>query len=686
MLRLMRDYAGSWLIKIILGAIVIVFVFWGVGNFQSQRLAKIASVNGEPISIEEYRKTYNNLLEQYRQRFGGNLDDNMLKMLNLKQNALDQLIDRTLLRQEAARLHLRVSDEELKKSIMDMPVFQRDGRFDNDLYNRVLEQNRLTPEEFEIAQRESLLTQKIQTFVLDSVKVSDAEAKEWYQWDNASVNADYALFAPDSYKDMEVTDEELREYYEKNKESYKTEEKKKLQYTAFRYSDYEDGAEVTDTETEEYYQTHTDEFTEEKSVEARHILFKLDKDVPEEEVEKKRRKAEEVMKMAEEGKDFAELAKEYSEGPTKDKGGDLGRFTKDRMVKPFSDRAFSMAAGEISEPVRTQFGWHIIKVEKVNEAVEKKLEEVKEEIQKKLAGEKAKIAAYDKAEAIYSEAYEDDDLKELAAAGGLELLETDFFTAGKGPEKIGDAAKFASTAFALSDKQLSEVLNLGDACYIMQLKEKIPAETSPYEAVAEKVKAALIKEKQEEKAKKDAEAFLAALKEGKKEAAAGEDENTAADAESSSENPENQSSEEISENTPGETAPETADTESADTEDAAADSADTEKDEKSPRLVSTGFFKRSEAIPNIGYEQEISRAVFALSKENPFPEAPLKGKNGYYVIRFAERKLPDSQDFEKEKQSVIDRLLRQKQYKVFASWLAQIKDRSEISKEEDLLN
>ena len=199
MLRLMRQQAGSWIIKILLGAIVIVFIFWGVGSFRSQRGGRVALVNGDQITLDEYREAYNNLLEQLRKRFGNNLNEDMIKMLQVRKQALNQLVDNKLLVQEAKRLKFRVSDKELAEAIMKIGAFQRASVFDSRLYNNVLDRLRMTPEEFEIAQREAMLIERLRTLITGGVKVSDQEAMEWFNWTNASVNIDFVLFDPDKY-------------------------------------------------------------------------------------------------------------------------------------------------------------------------------------------------------------------------------------------------------------------------------------------------------------------------------------------------------------------------------------------------------------------------------------------------------------------------------------------------------
>ncbi|GBC59109.1 hypothetical protein DENIS_0040 [Desulfonema ishimotonii] len=629
MLKLMRERAGSWFIKVILSAIVIVFVFWGVGSFRSQRFAKVAVVNDEPVSLQDYQKAYNNMIAQYSRQFGNNFDDNMIKMLGVKRQALDSLINDVLLQQEAEKLSFRVSDQELVDVIEKIPAFQTDGVFDKALYQRVLSLNNMTLESFEAMQGETLLMTKVRSFVMDSVKVSDPEARAWYNWKDAAVKIDYVRFDAGKYKDTQASDDEVKAHFEENKGSYKTEARAKALYVHFDAKDYAEKAEVSQEEITEYFESHPDEFKEPKTVEARHILFKLESDSSPETVEKRKEKASEVLALAREGKDFAELAKEYSEGPTRSKGGFLGKFRKETMVKPFADKAFSMKAGEISEPVRTRFGWHLIKVEKVNEAKTFTLAESTEKIRSKIAGEKAKTLAYDDAEAFYDSVFEGDNLKDAAAVRNLKVTETGLFTQ-KGPEGMKNGPRFAAAAFKLSPTQFSDIQDFDGDYYILQMTGNVPAETAAFETVADKVRADLILKKQNETAESDASRFLEAVRKG----AAMADESRNSDV----------------------------------------------------TLQTTDFFKRNVSIPKIGYDRAVSAAAFTLSKENAYPESPVKGKDGYYVIRFNEKKLPDDKAFEKEKKAIKEQLLRQKQFKTFNEWLAQARANSEITIQEDVVN
>ncbi len=629
MLRFMRQQAGNWLIKLLLGAIVIVFIFWGVGSFRAQRGGRVALINGDPITLDDYREAYNNLIERLRNRFGNNLNEDMIKMLRVKEQALNQLIDNKLLVQEARRFKFRVSDKELAQAILQIEAFQRDGVFDNRIYQNMLSRIRMTPEEFEIAQREAMLIEKVTDLITSSVKVSDSEVKEWINWTHASVNIDFVRFDPNRYKDIKTSDEEINVFYETHKENYKTDEMVKVRYLYFDPVRYQSEVSISDREIQDYFNENQEEFKTPKTVEARHILLKVDQNAAPEGVEKARKKALNILKMAREGKEFGELAKKYSEGPTRDRGGYLGTFKREAMVRPFADKAFSMRAGEISEPVRTRFGWHIIKVEKVNEASVLSFDEAKKKIQKKLIEDKAKNLAYDEAEAVSDVSFDRDDLLKSAKQRNLKILTTDFFTK-KGPEKgIKNPSKFASAAFNLTLMEITDIQEFEDGYYILQVIEKIPEKIPELKQVKEKVRGDLIQEKQKANAKEDATNFLAALKSGK--------------------------------------------------------SMIMESKAFNLTPTTTGFFERNDSIPEIGFDREVSKAAFQLTPEKKLPEKIIKGTKGYYVIQFRDRKTPELKEVEKEKTSIRQKLLRQKKTRVYDAFLAQIRSKSEITIKEEFL-
>lgn len=630
MLSMMRKHAGSWIIKFILGAVILAFIPFGYGIYQDKRDTKVASVNGEPIAFEDFNRLYNNLVDQVRSNLGGSLNEETLKGLRLKEQAVNQLIDQKLMLMEADKLGIGVSDQEVAESISQIEAFQTAGAFDPKRYEYVLDRFRLSRDTFEKEQKQALLVDKLRDFIMTNVKVSEAETLEWYKWNNSSVDLQFVKFSTTRYQGIEPSEEEVKAYFENHKENYKTEVELKARYVHFDPADFKGKVEVTDEDTRRYYDANPDEFYTPKTVEARHILIKVDPQADEQTVEAARQRALAVLKQARDGKDFAELAKKFSEGPTAKNGGALGAFRKEAMVKPFADQAFAMEAGQISDPVRTQFGWHIIKVEKVNQPETEPYEAAREGIRRRLIEERAKALAYEAAEAIYDNSFQGDDMIRNAADKNIAVKETEFFTR-KGPEKgIADRAKFAAAAFNLAVMDISSIQELSDGYYILQVTQKKDSRIPELGEVAAKVRADLIKEKRKEKALEEARSFLATLDEGKTMA------------------------------------------------------------EESERLGlpmdTTGFFARRAPAPKIGFDQDLVEAAFRLSPQNPRPDRVFETGNGCYVIEYKARKEPSLEDYEKEKADVRQTLLQQKQFRAISEWMAELRSNSEITIDQSILN
>jgi peptidyl-prolyl cis-trans isomerase D len=597
MLSLMRKHASSWIIKFLLAAIIVVFIPWGVQRYTSQRSSRVADVNGTIITLGDYRNSYTNLVEQVRQSFGNNLNDELIQALQLRKRALDQLVDRALMLQEAEKLNIQVSDEELAQTIRNIRAFQTAGVFDNQRYMNALSRTKLSPETFEEQQREALIIDKLQSFITGNIKVSELEARQWYKYNNTEVDVDYVLLEPGQFKNIEPTADEIVDYFDQHKETYKTDPEIKVRYLYLKPEDFAAKLTVAEEDILDYYESNLEKF-----------------------------KNPNVLKLAREGQDFAALARQYSEGPTKTKGGDLGTFRREAMVKPFADKAFSMKAGDISDPVRTRFGWHIIKVENVNPAKTLLLDEARADIDKTLKTERSRNLAYDEAETVYDATFEGQNLVDIAQERNLNLQTTEFFPQKTPPKEIKDAARFASIAFGLPVDEVSDVQEFGDGYYLIEVVEKVPSKIPELKDVEDRVKKDVIKEKQDAKALSEANRFLAELKTGQ----------------------------------PFDTV--------------------SQKFKLAPKK--TDFFKRNDSIPTIGQETEIARTAFKLSDHDQLPDEPLKGQKGYYVISFRERQEPELNGFEKEKAALKDRLLQQKTFKTMDAWLKRIKSESQISIEE----
>ena len=630
MLSILRKHAASGIIKIILALIVIVFVFWGFEGFRADRSGRVAMVNGEVITLDEYRPAYNNLLERYRQQYGDQLNDELIEMLQLRKQVLDFLVNQKLMELEAENLKFRVSDQELSDSIRSIEAFQSDGVFDGRRYREILGRIRTTPEQFENEQRRSMLVQKLRDFIVGNVKVSDEEAMEFFKWFNASVKINYALFEPDKYEISDPDPEVLKAYFEENKEDFRIKPMRKVRYLHINPEDYQDKVVLSDQEIKEYYDANIADFTTEKTVEASHILIRVADDAAEQVWEEKKREISGILERAQAGEDFAELAGRFSEDASREQGGQLGVFGRGSMVKPFEDAAFSMEAGEISDPVRTQFGWHIIRVDNVNQAKTLTLEEAEEQIRDRLKNTRSKLMAYDAAESAYQMSFEGDDLVKAAEKMDLLLKTTDFFTdEGPADKSVMPQDKFTEIAFSLAEMEISEINELADGYYIIQLIEIRESKIPDYEEVKEKVLDKWTVAKQDQMARQNAESFLEKLKSGG-----------------------------LMEELSG---------------------------DFNVMVSESDFFRRNQSIPDIGYEPEIASAAFSLSPERKYPEKILEGNRGYFIIAFQERKEPDTSEFEKDRENIRRQLMTRKQMKTFEDWMTQIRNNSKISIQDNVI-
>jgi peptidyl-prolyl cis-trans isomerase D len=630
MLRYLRENTGNWVIKIFLGIIVVVFVFLGVGSFGSKRNDSIATINDEPITIKEFQQEYKIIVDQMRARFGKNLNDDILKALNVKQQALDSLIERKLILAQADKLEIIVSEKELQESLFSIKAFQKDGIFNLDQYKKVLSLNSLNPEIFEYNQLNSMRQQKVKDLVLSTVNVSDLEARDWYVFKNTKTAVDYLVFDPKDYSDISPDEEQIKTFYAGNKDRYKSEPKLNAVYLKFSPEDYKDKVMVTDARIKDFYEQNQEQFKIPQKVEARHILIKVAQDAEEEKVNEALKRAQDIFDMAQKGQDFEELAKQYSEGPTKDNGGYLGVFEKQSMVKPFADKAFSMKAGDISEPVKTMFGWHIIKVVAKFDASVQTLAMASETIKKELEQQEMQNLAYYKAGEAFDAVIDGDDFEQVALIVNKKLVSTkDFDINGKGLE-IEDNTGFATAAFSLALDAISDVKEIGDSYYLIKVVKKIEPALQAFDIVKDKVLKELTQKLQIEKAKEDAQLIISKT----------------------------------------------------------SDEKTLEKLAKENLLTlkSTELFTRNSRVEEVGNSPEFVQASFLLNKNNKIHPEIIEVSSKYYVVGFKEKKLPEESEIIENIKTIKDEITRNKQSQYYQAWINELKSHSKINYDPEILN
>jgi len=525
MLNVLRKQAQSTLIQGLVLVIAIVFIFWGVGANMNNNRNSAATVNGEEISFQQYQRAYDRTVENFRQQFGGQVPPGLLEGMGIKQQVLGQLIQAELLRQGGEEMGIVVSDLLVQREIEKMEAFQQDGHFDLERYKDILSQNRMTTTSFEGGLKADLQTGRVTDKVGSFVVIPDSEVRDWLAYTGEEIKLAYVSFDPAAFeKKVEVGDGELSAWFEENKEKYRSEPEVRLEYLFFGFAEDAKQVKLSDEELKARYESDKAMYQTPEQRHARHILLKTAEGDSEAVRAEKKKKAEEVLALARQGKDFAELARKYSEGPTKDRGGDLGFFARGRMVPSFDEAVFSMKTGEISELVETPFGYHVIKLEEIRPATGRSFEQVKDNLAKSVRQEKARGLTFKRASKTYEEIMRAGSLDKYGQKGEEKVITTDYFARSKPLSGVTAEPEFLAAAFGLNRGELSSVVELNDGYGIIFVNDiKEPALPELVE-VRERVVADYTKEKAVDLAAQAAADLLAAGREkgGIKDAAGSE--------------------------------------------------------------------------------------------------------------------------------------------------------------------
>ncbi|MBS3919362.1 MAG: SurA N-terminal domain-containing protein [Deltaproteobacteria bacterium] len=633
MLTILRKHATSWMLKGLLLLVAVTFISWGgYSFFRDKKYDYAAMVDGTAIHIRDYQETLQGVMNRYREAMGPAFNEKMIGELRIRENVIEELISRTLILQEGTRLGLKVSDGELRMAIESIPSFQVNGQFDSRLYERFLSLNRMNPEDFERMQRENLLYSKVANLIrLNGGKVSEEEILEGYLFENEKVNLHFVKIAPEAFRGQVSANEvEIKDYFQKHQEEFRIPAYLQVQYLAFRPSDVELKIQISPDEIKRYYDQRKESFKVPKQVRVREILITVDPQAPPERIEEKKKKAEEILGKAGKTKDFASLAKQYSESESAQKGGDLGWLQKGTINEFFEKPLFSLKAGELSDLVKGPGGFHIFKVEEVKEEKQKTFEEVKDQIHQTFKKEKAKAEASRKADDAFYSLFRSRDIEKFAREKDLPIKTTGFFKEGDDIPGIGKDPSFHSSAFSLKIGEISPVVNIPPNFYILKLLDKKESRVPPLEEVKEEVIRKVAGKKTEEKARQTAEEILNQIKAGK----------------------------EMNKVISG----------------------------KSYSIEETGFFSRAGGvIPKIGPTGEWMASLSSLTEKRPLPKEALKTKEGYFVVRLLSSEPADRSKFESVKKNLEKRLIYQKQEEFFRNWLQHLRSKAKVEINKDVL-
>ena len=635
MLGFMRKHARSSFIKIVFWMIIVVFVFWGVGvmvaGSSGERMNVAAMVDGEPISAQAYARAHERMERVYRELYRENLSPQLLAQLNLGQRALDDLVTDVLLRREAGRLGLQVTDDEVRDSILEIPTFQDGARFDRARYLNALRASRITPAEFEESQRESLLVSKLEGLITDGLTASDREVRDLYALENEKVNLTFVKVPFTQFKDAAtVSDAEVADYYEKNKERFRRPATVTIAYVDYTPEHFGEKVPVEEQAIQDYYEAHESDYEQPEKLHLQHILFAYPPGADDAKKAEIKAKAEALLPEARKGgtAEFAELAKKNSDDQLSiENGGDLGTVAKGALEPPLDAAAFALNVGDVSEPVESSRGLHLVRlVEKAPGGV-KPLAEVHDDIKKELQSRSADQAARDALEADIDKVRNGTSLEDVAAAEGLTVTTSKPHARGQTIPGLKSASLVNSALVAEKDT-VDQVMDPEPPYFIFKVVDKTESAIPPLDDVRPAITETLKTEKTKDAARKAADELLAA-KTADALVEAGKAKGYAAD--------------------------------------------------------ETGSFGRNDAIPKLA-PAPIKDEVFALTPAAPVASKSFLATDGAVVVALKERIAADEAGLtDEKKQQLRDQAVARKRQDVLEAYRNTLRERAEITVNPDVM-
>jgi peptidyl-prolyl cis-trans isomerase D len=588
MMKAMRKLT-KLILWIVIAAFVGTIIFaWGMEfSAKGKKQGMIATVNGQDIPYTTFQYLYDQAVRE-TEKSKGEVSDQTANQL--REQVWNQMVNDILLQQETKKRGITVSDAELfeylkrfpPKELMQNPAFQtKDGKFDYQKYLQALADPRVPWEQVEPYVRSNLTLAKLQQSVISLVRVTDQEVKQYYMNDNEHVKVKYLLVPVSRFleRNLSVSDPEIQAYYQMHKEEFKVDQSADLSYVTF-----EKKPSATD-----------DEKTKDKLLD--------------------------IKKEIEDGGDFAELAKEYSEDKgSAEQGGDLGWFGKGKMVEAFENAAFALKPGEMSEPVKTQFGWHLIKVFDAKEG--EKGREIKAShilLKTEISQETLDQLKLEADE--FADRAKKSDLDKAAQEQNLSVSQTGWFPKGGYIRSLGTNPEVDEFAFKNKIGTISPAIETDKGFCIFQIKGRRPAGISPLEDAAGVIKQELLKTRADSLAYDEAQKIFAQIKAGKSLQKAAEDNNAV--------------------------------------------------------YAETEELSRNSLIPNLGSVPEFIGASFSLNQQNRL-SPPIKTDQGTFIIELVSKTPINDSLFTSAKDSLSSVVLQNKQSQIYQDWFAQLRKSAKI--------
>jgi peptidyl-prolyl cis-trans isomerase D len=487
---------------ILLGILSIAFAFFGLNSYmQSSAVTYAALVNDVEITPRQQQRAYQNLRSRMQELMGDAYDPAMLDEAALKSAALQQLINEELLLQAAEREGFAASDQQVAARINAIDAFKTDGVFSKEKYNRLLNLQGMSPPGFEWQLQREIISDQLQAGILQTAAATQDELQQAYMLQGQQRRFRYITLPVADFRDqVEVSDDDIRQYYESHANEFMTPERVRVQYLQLDMDDIKVDNPVDEQAVEALYRDRAETYVTPEQRRVRHILIQLPQDADAAADAAALQKARDAIKRIQDGEAFADVAKELSADPgSAANGGDLGLFGRGIMTPAFEEVAFSLPAGELSEPVKTPFGYHVIEVLEIQPEIATPLEEVRDELVAALQEEDRSNIFFERSEILTSLTFEQPDtLQGAADALGLEIQESDWITADGGTG-IAENADIVETAFSedvlLNGNNSTPVETSDSQVVVLRLLEHQDAARQPLDEIRDIVRQGLVDKK-----------------------------------------------------------------------------------------------------------------------------------------------------------------------------------------------
>ena len=523
MLQKIHQHTRGWLAGIIITLVAITFVFWGISNYQHGQVdTTLVEVNGESITLPEFKSAYEQMRQQVFARMGKDFQFTEKFDKQFKKQVLDNVIGEKVLAQAASSMGFYVPMSQAEQVLTQIPAFQENGAFSRQRFLQVLMNLSLSERQFLEKLRTDLLIDQVRSGIINSAFVLPNEVNDVIKLTQQTRNIRYLLITRDRFaKEITISDNDIKKYYQAHQEEFKTPEKISVEYLELSLPQLQQNIQLNEQQLSDFYKAHQSNFKTPGEWQVAHILVKVPSDATVKQVQAAKEKSAKITSELSKGADFSTLAKKYSEDVlTANKGGELPWIKTGTLDPQFENAMMVLKKGEISKPVKTKYGFDIIKLLDQKPSQQISFKDAKQRIEGLLKQQQAQQQFAEASEQLANLTYSNpDSLKIASTTLKLPIQETGLFTREVGKEGILANQKVVNTAFSddvLLQGNNSEVIQLDNlTLLVIRVKKHEPSALMAIDKVQDKIRGILQGQQEQVKASELGEKLQKVLQSGK---------------------------------------------------------------------------------------------------------------------------------------------------------------------------